>query len=894
VPPSQIDQLIYQLPAIPPIGGLKEGLDPALSDAFYAPVYSPDIKNIRVSGGTWQTRLGMVFFKQIPGSGDVRLLYDFYNDSGQRIRLAARGTGTGGILYDYLEGTDVSFNPTTGGTGLGGTVEPYFQGVTQNNFFYFTDRFGPLRKYTRSPASGNQVVVLTQPTAPAIAPTITPRYYRLLDNWAGAYPYGWVVSNAAGFDLQDDTAQTVPPGGGKAIRLKIIDTGSPINSTITKNISGEAINSQAIAFWLRAQSTKVAIQLQVGIATATDFSFPLKASSIATWLPQFYNIGGLASINFKRFQCVDNFNDSLYRVSRLYLPGNLQGSYRWVYTHYDPIADRESPPSPISGNGNPISFDTIGVSNNVSTVAAFQKAAAITVTSDSGTDASTTKIRIYRSGGVPALTVDSQGRSVWFRVGEIFDQSTTLSNSPAANSTSFTVTSATNISIGDLLVINKGVVGSEEFVVVTNIVGTTITIDQPGLVYSHTAGQSVQIAFLDNVANDQVNTLLPIDLERNDPPNGVKFVGRSPDGRLWLFGNTTKLNQVCVSNRATPDRPQNYEVFPDGVDPLTRKNPVQGWRFQIGGIGNDEQIMWGGFYRDRATVITRRNLYVIDANSQLDWGPLAVNKIHNTGCISKDTVKEVNGWLYWVAEGPRVVRWNGDTRQQPEVVSHLTINVRLNNAPTQYWINWFAEYHSKREGPYYCLFFTPSGATTNIERLDYNIDQAGGAWEPVRYCDGSMVDIPWRASSVRQGGIDVSEMYQAADNGKIYQVEVGNDDDGMGIEITAKTKRHSLEVGVGLVQQVFLRFNAVSSDTITLGVRVGGSEYGEILRTYTVNMVGTGDQDIKVRTHRELQGHWIQFELSGTVYNRPAVRDIVSWFIQHRLGHVALSTTSSP
>lgn len=893
MPPSPIDQLIYQLPAIPPIGGLKEGLDPALSDMFYEPIYSPDIKNIRVAGGTWQTRLGMVFFKQIPGSGDVRLLYDFYNDSGQRIRLAARGTGTGAILYDYLEGTDVSFNPTTGGTGLGGPVEPYFQGVTQNNFFYFTDRYGPLRKYTRSPASGNQVVPLTQPTAPVVAPTVLPRTYRLLDNWVGAYPYGWTVSNAARFDLVDDSANTTPPGGGKSIQLKITSGPSLIGSTITKNITNETVNSHTIALWLRAGDTSIAIQFQIGVTSATDFSFPLKASKTNSWVPQFYNVGNLAAINFKRFECVNDTGHQ-YKVSRIYVPGNLQGSYRWVYTHYDPVADRESPPSPISSNGNPISFETIGVSNDVTTASALQKAAAITVTSDSGTDATTTKIRIYRNGGVPALTVDSQGRTVWFRVGEIFDQSTTLSSSPSAGATTFTITSNTNISVGDLLVINKGVVGSEDYGVITNIVGSTITIDQPGLTYAHTAGQSVQVAFLDNVANEQVNTLLPIDLERNDPPSGTKFIGRSPDGRLWLFGNTTKLNQVCVSNRATPDRPQNYEVFPDGVDPLTRKNPIQGWRFQIGGIANDEEIMWGGFYRDRATVITRRNLYVIDANSQLDWGPLAVNKIHNTGCISKDTVEEVNGILYWVAEGPRVMRWNGDPRVAPEVVSHLSINTRLNNAPTQYWINWFAEYHAKKEGPYYCLFFTPFGATTNIERLDYNVDQAGGAWEPVRYCDGSMNDIPWRASSVRQGGTDVSEMYTAADNGKIYHVEIGNDDDGMAIEITAKTKRHSFEIGTALVQQVFLRFAAVASDTLTLGVRVGGSEYGEVFRTYTFDLMGTGDKEIKVRTERDLQGHWIQLELSGTVLNRPAIRDIVTYFIQHRMGRVSLAATSSP
>ena len=875
------DEILQDLPITMPLEGLYEGLDPALGNDLYPPTRWPDIENIRVARGLIETRLGMSLYKTLPGSGDVRLLADFYTDTPARFRLAARGTGTAAIFYDLEEGVDSSFQTTTGGTGLGGTVEPYFQGIIQNNRLYFTDRFGVFRRYEPNPSSGNQVRQIIQPTVPAIAPVITPRTYRVLDDWPGADPFGWTESSAADFEVQEDTSTTPPPGDGKAIRLKI-NTSSAVGKTISKNVSAEVIASNTIAFWLRAGSTKSAIQFQWGIGGSSDFSYTLKASKKSTWLPAFVQVGGIPTINFKRFKCFDTFDGDVYKVSTLYLPGRLSGEYRWVYTHYDSTTGRESQPSPVSNSGSPLSFSLEGKDNEPGTASAFQRSAAITVTSDSGTDASTNQIRIYRNGGTPALTVDSRGKTIWFRVGTIGDVSTTLSNSPSSGTSSFTVTSATGLAIGDFLVLNKGTVSSEEFVTITNIAATTITIRE-SLVYSHSAGQSVQIAFLDNVPNEQVDVTSTVDLARNDPPSGTKFVGRSPDGRLWLFGNTTKRTQVCVSNRATPERPEDYEVFPDNIDPLTNKNPLQGWRFEIGGDSNDEEILWGGFYRDLATIITRRNLYVVNAASQLDWGSLAVNKVSSTGCIAGDTVQEVNGVLYWVADGPRIVRWNG--QGPPEVISHQRVNVRLNAAPTNLWIQWFAEYHAKRDGPYYNLYFTPSGATTNTQRLDFAVDQ--NAWEPTIYYAAGGVAIAWRQGSVRAGGTDVSELYQCATDGKIYQAETGLTDDGIAIKIRAKTKRFPIGA-IGLLQQFFTRLSAVT-DTVTVTVYSGGSEYGDVTKTYTIDLSGSGDKELKVRLERDLQGRWAQIQLSGDVINRPAFRELTLWYQHHRLSRASAS-----
>jgi hypothetical protein len=752
--------------------------------------------------------------------------------------------------------------------------------VIQNNRFYFTDRFGLLRRYEPNPSAGNQVRTITQPAAPVTAPTVTPRTYRILDAWPGSDPFGWTESNASDFEVQDDSALVAAPGGGKTIRLKINNSGA-VNDTISKNVTAEKINSRQMAFWLRAGSTKSAIVFEFGIGSPSDYSYTLKVSKTNTWLPAFVPMGNIPIINFKRWRCFDTFNNDVYRVSTLYLPGALLGQYRWVYTHYDSTTGRESQPSPVSNSGVPVDFTLEGKDNQPTTASAFQKSAAISVTSDSGTDATTNKVRIYRNGGTPALTVDSRGRTVWYRVGEIFDQSTTLTSSPAAGANSFTVASATNLAAGDLLVINKGTVSSEEYVVILSVVGTTITIDGT-LTFAHSSGQSVQVAFLDNVPNEQVDTSTSVDLERGDPPAGVRFVGRSPDGRLWLFGNTAKPTQVCVSNRSTPERAEDYEVFPDNIDPLTRKNPTQGWRFELGGDSNDEEIIWGGFYRDLATILTRRNLYVVNAVNQLDWGPLAVNRISSTGCIAGDTVQEVNGVLYWVSEGPRIVRWDG--QGPPQVVSHQRANVRLNNAPTSLWKQWFAEYHAKREGPYYCLYFTPSGQTLNTERLDYNVDQ--DAFEPVVYYTAGGARIAWQASSVRAGGTDVSDLYQASSAGDLFQAETGLTDNAAAIRIRAATKRFPLGA-IGLLQQAFVRLAAVT-DTIDLIVRVGGSEYGDVTKTYSITLTGSGDKEIKVRLERDLQGRWAQLELNGSVSNRPAIREMTLWWIVHRMGRVSV------
>jgi hypothetical protein len=878
------DSLIAEIRVLPPLHGLMEGRDASLPDDLYPPVYAPAVKNVRVAPGKVSTRRGISLWKSLPGVGRVRLLDNVYTAAGQRIRLAARGNSGGATLYDYVEGTDTSFNATSGGTSLGGSAEQRFKGVMLNDTYYFTDRSGALRKYQESPSSGNQVRSVALPTKPSAAPGVKPKTYETLEDWtgnSGAAPYGWTVSDTAKFDIESGTGSGgyESPTGGQTVLLNT--KTNPKNSPITENVTAEAIPSSTIAFWINATNIPTQIVFQYGLIASTDYTESLSPPVKTDWYPVFVQVGNIGTINYKRFLVVNNAGAADTYVSKLTLPGRLQGAYRWRYSHYDPTLQRESALSDASLSNTPLDLSAIGVTGKPATAAAFQKSAALTFTSDSGSDSTTTQIRVYRSGGTPALTKDGRGIDVWCRVGTVYDYSSTLSAGPSAGATSISVTSATNLAIGDWLVIEKGTVSKEEYVRITNIVGTTLTIST-GLQYAHSNGVAIQMAFVDNIPNEQVDLSTRIYGERDDPPTAAKWIARSPDGRIWLANYTSKPTGVRVSNRATPDRPNDYEVFPSGVDPITRRDPLQGWDFEIGGDTTDEEIMWLGFFRDRPFAFTKSRLYAINAMSQLDWGPYAVVPSLQLGCINGDTVCELDGWLYWVTDGPRVMRFDG--RGEVQEVSELKVNERLEGAPTTDWDQWFAVPHVRRDGHIYNLGYTPGDES---EILQLNTSQSEqGAWEVFVANDVRGVGLEWQAGVVRNGGSDARELFLADSNGDIYQFEVDVDDDeGAAVEILFTSKKFDMG-GVGMVQSVYTRLDPVD-DEVALTVSVGGSEYGEGSRDYTLDL-SAASGEIRTRTHRNLIGRWVQVSYAGQVSHRPAIREVIIRYLPWRSGRVSL------
>lgn len=886
-------QVSYATPV--PTRGLLEGIDPAALN-YPGDEYSPDIENCRFSSDTWQTRLGSVLWKVIPGSGPVRFLENLYQSSGAITRLAAQGSGVGAQLYELREGTDVAFQAASGGAGLGGTAQPLFQGVAHQDVMYFTDRAGALRKYrpvSFTPANLHTIPV-AQPAAPAAPPTGTPRPY-----FAHALDWGsWIDSNAGTFSDADDTTNNPPPSPGSQTRLLSILSTAAKGETITWPTGVSNINSHTLAFYLRQTPLKApssAMQFDFGLGSPTDYGIKLRDVSQIDdeWYPIFLDIADITSANYLRFRVIVSKSVTQYRVSNIFFPGRLEGQYLWRYTHYDSVNNRESAPSTPINNGQPLDFSAIGKSWDPNTAKAFSKSCALSFTSDSGVDASTDKMRVYRSGGVPSLTVDENGNDLWLRVAEIPDFHTTFSANDAAGSSALDLASTAGLVTGMYLVLEPGVVGKEEYVQVTGVAPAFVNISLGGgalglTQYSHAIGAVVRIAFIDNVANEQIDLTTPIDVARNDPPTGIQWIAKAGDGRLWV----TVGSKVYVSNKPTPDRPNDFEVFPLGVDPLTTRSLTQGWTFELqGGISADETIQWFGFYNGFPTALTRRGMYVIQASSQSEWGPIAVQRIHNTGCIAGDTVAECNGFLYWVSDGPRVMRWNGSG--EPENISDLKINLRLKAAPQTLWNQWYARAHTTIDGHYYKLWIVPSGQTTPTMRLDYNIERQ--AWEPVVYRDSGGNPIGFSAAVVRAGNVDSPDLYAADGAGNVVQTEVGNLDSGVPITVRLATQKIPLVQSHpywtrflynSLVHHLLIRLSSVS-DMATVQLQTGGSEYLSTTQSYTIDLSGSGDKEIKVRAHRTLVGRWLQITITGSFSNRPAFRDLTFFYVPWRSGKIS-------
>ena len=134
----------------------------------------------------------------------------------------------------------------------------------------------------------------------------------------------------------------------------------------------------------------------------------------------------------------------------------------------------------------------------------------------------------------------------------------------------------------------------------------------------------------------------------------------------------------------------------------------------------------------------------------------------------------------------------------------------------------------------------------------------------------------------------LGELYQAADDGRVYNTETGLTDNTVAIQPLGLTKRYSFGGYLGMPHTLFVRLEAVTADTLTCKVLCGGSEYGEIQREYSINLAGSNDLEIKVRLHRELLGRWVSIEFSGSVSNRPAIREVVLRWIPIRSARVSV------
>lgn len=842
----------------PPSSGLYGGMDSDAPDELLPPSGAVDLENIRTGAGVWETRYGSTLYQDPPGSGVFQLLSSITDANSNRWLFCVQGGVAYELDLDHAGAGPYVWTAVTvsGSPSLSATNRCTSAPVGYN--LYVSDRVGPLRVY--DPAL-HTLAPVTQPAKPVAAPGVIARSYGILETWPGAATFGWSPSNAARFSMAASSNYQAPIPG-TVIQIEIKDAAAP-GDTISDNVASEGLYSRTIAFYVNGSVRTNLMTFSAGFSAPGEAVEPIAPPRIGEWYIWFLRLGLMDVGNFKQFRCVHSPTATRYlRVSPMILPGKLQGRYRYRISYYNPTTGAESTLSAASLTAD---CSAVGVNYVNDTQAALRKCVGLTWATSG---VAGRKVRIYRSGGIPELTTDEQGREIWVYLGQVDDLQTTVANgSPAsAGASTVVVTSAAGLAVGNWICIDR--TGNADFRRITGIATNTLTLDEP-LANAHSYPALVQLAFLDNQGNEDVSLTRQIHVERDDPPAGVRHLAISPGGRMLIFGWTASRGGVAVSSRATPEHSRDYEVFPDGVDPLTRKDLQQGWRFDITGVAGTETVMWGGFFNRVATVLTRSGLYQFPAQSQVQWSPSTVtDPISRMGCIAGDATVVLNGYLYWVTDGPRVVRWDG--RGAPEVVSQGRINRILEAAPVGYWGSWWANAHGKRDGSYYQLWIVPAGQTETNEGLQLNTDT--GVWERFTIYNAGGARRTFSCGHVPERGADTRQNYMAVNSGGIIRLDdpTATTDIGVAIRIRAVTKR--LDLGSASQIQEFRVLVDPVADDVTFGVTTSGTEYGVVSHSYVRDLDVRTDGEIRQRVHRDSKGRRAQFSITGSVSHRPIFR----------------------
>lgn len=731
-----------------PVGGIYQGLSPALP--AYNPAWAPSLLNLRVARGEWLCRKGQEADSIIPGVGRTRLLTTFY-DGSTRIRVGARGENDEVGLYYLRVGTDLTWgavndqdgNPVTDlASNVCHFLTVYGQGL-------LTDQETQLRSFYEDPnAAGtwlsDPVVNLPTPTG---APTVEKTWYGFFERWDGSPPYGWYESSAdldfhapgsSEPDFELDEAGTTRLRSDTGARGEFVSKNSTYPQPPPLNFGAP---TAALAMWIQQTiGDRTILQVQMGGQKKNQLQYDIKPPAKDTPYVFFMPMQGLTEIDYFR---IKNTNpQTIVRnlfMSGIVMPGQLLGRKQYRFTYYRPSTEQESNASDAGPIDGPLEF-TEGVNNNNSTSVAFQRCAAV-IPIASPVRETGDRIRVYVRGGTAALETDGDGQPVWTFAGEIDDFDTLLNGAITAPDSTFDVDDATPFTpetTNGITTYQWGVIDpgedAEEFFRVTDVTGNTITTADP-LQNDHADNAVVQLIFLDNITNTELAAETRVlDLDRDDPPPGAKWIVASPDGRVLAFNFLEDRDGddvfeyrrnlgMAVSNQPTPQRRRDYQIFPINPNPYTTNSPIQGFRTDLIIDDMGDEIMWAGIYNGLVTVLTRKKMLVVTGYSQANWYSGNVRKVLDRGCIASETVRQINGLLIFASDGPSILAWNG---REVKDISNLKVsgegNTYLGNAPAGYeadddvltvaqpnfyWDQWFAVAHAVGASIYYRLWMIP-------------------------------------------------------------------------------------------------------------------------------------------------------------------------------------------
>jgi len=326
-----------------------------------------------------------------------------------------------------------------------------------------------------------------------------------------------------------------------------------------------------LALWVQQDiGQRTIFQFQIGGLKRNQLQFdvgpPVKDTPYVLFLP----LQGLGEIDYLRIKNVNTQTiDRNLFMSGIVMTGNLLGRKSYRYTYYRPDTEQESKPSEI-GPSQPLEF-TEGINNNNATSVAFQRCAAVIPTA-SPVREDGDRIRVYVQGGTAALTSNGLGEPVWTYCGDIEDFSTQLNGAVTAPDSTFTVDNASPfapVTENGITTYQWGVVSpgltAQEFFRAASVAGNIITSADP-LTNDHLDNATVQLIFLDNTTNTELASETRfLDLDRDDPPPGAKWIVATPDGRVIAFNYLEDRDDddvfeyrrqlgMAVSNQPTPQR----------------------------------------------------------------------------------------------------------------------------------------------------------------------------------------------------------------------------------------------------------------------------------------------------------------------------------------------------